>query len=127
MQINEISTKVNEVASPQAQLLRPEVNRSPTQEKQEPSLLPSDEGQISSWDKEEIKGIVKGIADALQDVLNKLNERIVFSIHEETGQVVVKVVDSETNKVIRQIPPEELLKLREKLDELIGILFEARA
>lgn len=124
MQVNEISTKVNEVVSPQGQLLHRSANRSPTKDptRDKREASPSDK-QTSSWNSAEVKDIV----EALQDFLNKLNERIVFSIHKETGEVVVKVVDPKTNKVIRQIPPEELLKLREKLDELIGILFEARA
>lgn len=37
-----------------------------------------------------------------------------------TNEMVVKVVDSKTDKVIRQIPPQEILDLSKRLDELNG-------
>ncbi len=122
MQVNEVSGKVSEVLAPQAQFLRQENQKTAVKGARERAPAGGAEDQ-KGWQAQEVKGIV----DALQETLNRLNERIVFSIHKETGEVVVKVVDPKTNKVIKQIPPEELLKLREKLDELIGILFEARA
>ncbi|WP_022853530.1 flagellar protein FlaG [Thermodesulfatator atlanticus] len=68
----------------------------------------------------------KEMVQTIQKELEKLNVRLVFNLDEETKEVVVQVVDPETNKVIRQIPPEELLEIRKKLDEIVGILFEAR-
>jgi len=47
-----------------------------------------------------------------------------FSVHEETGQTVVRVVDKDTGKLIRQIPPQELLDLAAKLEDMMGILFD---
>ena len=49
-----------------------------------------------------------------------------FSVHETTGQTMVKVVDKETGKLIREIPIEELLDLVDKIDEMIGILFDKK-
>ncbi len=123
MQINEVSSKIGEMVTPAAQNLRQEMNRSPTREKKGMPEANFCSGKEFPWKKEEIEGVV----DAVQEFLDRLNVRLVFSIHKETGEVVVKVVDPKTNKVIRQIPPEELLKLQEKLDELLGLLFEARA
>ena len=42
----------------------------------------------------------------------------------ESGSLVVKVVDRQTNEVIRQIPPEELLELSKHLKELSGNLVD---
>lgn len=42
-----------------------------------------------------------------------------FSIDEETNASVVKVIDKETNEVIRQIPSEEMLAISKSIDELI--------
>lgn len=47
-----------------------------------------------------------------------------FSVHEDTGQTVVRVVDKDTGKLIRQIPPQELLDLAAKLEDMMGILFD---
>ncbi len=38
-----------------------------------------------------------------------------FSVDEKLNQVVIKVVDPATQKVIRQFPAEEILKMREAL------------
>ena len=38
-----------------------------------------------------------------------------FSVHEATGRMIVKVVDRETEKLVRQFPPEELLSVAERL------------
>lgn len=43
-----------------------------------------------------------------------------FSINEKTRDVVIEVKDAETDEVIRQIPPEFVIKLAENLHELSG-------
>lgn len=50
-----------------------------------------------------------------------------FSVDEETGRTVVKVLDSRSGEVIRQIPPEEMLALAEDLERLQGLLFRGEA
>jgi len=47
-----------------------------------------------------------------------------FSVHKDTGQTVVRVVDKDSGKLIRQIPPQELLDLASKLEDMMGILFD---
>jgi len=37
---------------------------------------------------------------------------------------VVKVINKETGKVIRQIPPEEMLKIAKRMEEMSGILLD---
>ena len=43
-----------------------------------------------------------------------------FEKEQDMDQLVVKVVDSETDEVVRQIPPEELIELTKTLNELRG-------
>jgi flagellar protein FlaG len=50
-----------------------------------------------------------------------------FSIDEESGRTVVKVVDRETKDVIRQIPSQEALDLAQALDKLQGLLIRQKA
>ncbi|TFG60812.1 MAG: flagellar protein FlaG [Spirochaetales bacterium] len=52
------------------------------------------------------------------------NRRLKFYVNEELDQVVVKVIDSATDKVIREIPPEELQRLQVKIREAVGLLFD---
>jgi len=41
-----------------------------------------------------------------------------FSIHEGTGEIIVKLEDTNTGEVIREIPPEKLLDLVAKMQEM---------
>lgn len=53
-----------------------------------------------------------------------LNKRLKFSVNKELNQVVVKIIDSTTDKVIKEIPPEELQRLHVRLREAIGLLID---
>ncbi|WP_456432691.1 flagellar protein FlaG [Thermosulfuriphilus sp.] len=81
------------------------------------------EGPVSGLDKTQLERL----AESIEEYLRHLDFKIEFSVHQETDQIVVKVVDPKTGQVIRQIPPEELLKIQEKLHELTGLLFEKKA
>lgn len=50
-----------------------------------------------------------------------------FSVHGKTGRIQVSVTDKESGEVIREIPPEEVLNLMAKLDEMMGILYDEKA
>jgi flagellar protein FlaG len=65
----------------------------------------------------------------LTGAVNKLNEYVApalqtieFSIDDESDRIVVKVVDTETQKVLRQIPNEEVLAISKTLDKLRGLV-----
>ena len=63
----------------------------------------------------------------LSDIVNYtavFNKRLRFSVNEELNQVVVKVIDSETDKVIKEIPPEELQRMHVRIREAIGLLID---
>ncbi|MBP7095269.1 MAG: flagellar protein FlaG [Spirochaetia bacterium] len=55
------------------------------------------------------------------------DRRLQFSLNEKLGQVVVKVIDADTDKVIKEIPPAEIQEVHERIREVIGILFDERA
>ncbi|MFV3412339.1 flagellar protein FlaG [Pseudomonas nitroreducens] len=66
---------------------------------------------------------VSDIQKHVQSVRRNLN----FSIDDTTGDVVVKVIDGDSGKVVRQIPSEEVLKLAARLDDIRSLMFEAQA
>ena len=49
-----------------------------------------------------------------------------FSIHEATKEIMVKVINTETNEVIREIPPEKILDIVAKIWELTGIMVDEK-
>lgn len=62
----------------------------------------------------------------LNSYMQNLNRSLQFSIDEQSGDTIIKVIDSETDELIRQIPAEELLVLRSSLEEYRGMLLEMR-
>lgn len=51
---------------------------------------------------------------------------IEFSVDDDSGKTVVKVVDSETRKVLRQIPNAEALSLSKSLDRVEGLIIKQK-
>ncbi|MDR2741810.1 MAG: flagellar protein FlaG [Treponema sp.] len=52
------------------------------------------------------------------------NRKLRFHVDQESHEVIVKVIDSETDKVIKVLPPEELQRLHSRVKEAIGFLFD---
>lgn len=48
----------------------------------------------------------------------KINRSLKFKVDEELGVTIVRVIDKETDELIRQFPPEELINLSKKLKQL---------
>jgi flagellar protein FlaG len=59
----------------------------------------------------------------LNDYVQNIQRTLSFSVDKETGRTVVKVYDSETNELIRQIPPEETVKLAASIGQQTASLF----
>lgn len=53
----------------------------------------------------------------LNDYVQRVGREIHFSVDDDSGQTVIKVMNAETKEVIRQIPPDEVLALAEFLQE----------
>jgi len=54
------------------------------------------------------------------------NRKLQFVVDHGSNEVIIKVIDKETDKVIKEIPPEELQRLHSNLKEAIGLLFDER-
>jgi flagellar protein FlaG len=59
--------------------------------------------------------------DTLSRQLQNLNRTLQFSVDRNSGDTVIRVIDSETDKVVRQIPAEEMLALAERLRAASGV------
>lgn len=70
---------------------------------------------------------MEAVLSELTSVSAAFSKRLSFSLNEKLDQVVVKVIDNDTDKVIREIPPAELQHVHERIREVIGILFDERA
>jgi flagellar protein FlaG len=64
--------------------------------------------------------------EEMNSLLQNMQRNLSFTVDEQLGQSVIIVKDSESDEVIRQIPSEELVVLRKKMDDVVGILFETK-
>jgi flagellar protein FlaG len=92
----------------------------------------SDSGAGASFVPKGTRGKTAGESLDLQALTEEVYQKISlihdvdlqFSVDDGSGQVVVTVTDATTGKVIREIPPPEILTLAARLDEMIGLLFD---
>jgi len=56
--------------------------------------------------------------------LKGVNTSFKFSIHETTKEIVVQVINNDTQEVIREIPPKKILDMVAKMWELAGIIVD---
>ncbi len=68
---------------------------------------------------------------AIKEMVDNINKNMkngeaVFGIHEGTNRVTIKIVDKDTKKVIKELPPERTLDMIAKVWEMAGILVDEK-
>jgi flagellar protein FlaG len=70
---------------------------------------------------------VEEAVSQVNEYVQNLSRDLQFTIDQDSGRTIIKVLDSETHEVIRQIPPEELLQIANQLTEGGGLLLKVQA
>ena len=60
----------------------------------------------------------------LEETFQAFNRRVRLAVNEEIDQIIIKVVDTRTDKVIKEIPAEEIQRMTAKIREMIGVLVD---
>ncbi|WP_240778316.1 flagellar protein FlaG [Shewanella polaris] len=63
----------------------------------------------------------------LSEVMSLMNKGLAFSVDEDSGSAIVKVMDINSGEIIRQIPSDEALELAQKLQDVKGLLMRTEA
>ena len=67
------------------------------------------------------------VRKAVDDINRKASySEVQFGVHEATNRITIKIVDRDTKKVIRELPPEKTLDMIAKAWELAGILVDEK-
>ena len=92
--------------------------------------LPEVETQeVVELSREALEKVVSQLSAYVQNTQRDVN----FSVDDSTGRVVVRVIDSESEEIIRQIPSKEMLAISQRLVESLeteqqkGFLIELKA
>jgi Uncharacterized flagellar protein FlaG len=70
---------------------------------------------------------MEGALKVLEQAGAIFNRRLSFSLNTKLDSVVVKVIDADTDKVVREIPPAEVQRCYERLREVVGRLLDEKA
>lgn len=96
------------------------------------TLPPPDEKTLEVKNRDPAEIQEKNKDPVTQEFLDELEKDIAlihnvglrFSVHKPTGKTVVKVIDKESQEMVREIPAEEILNLAAKLDDMMGMIFD---
>lgn len=72
---------------------------------------------------EDTRSKIENIANALNQYVKSTQRDLEIQVHKATGNIIVKVLSKEDGKIIREIPPEKMLNLAAKMEEMTGVLF----
>jgi flagellar protein FlaG len=67
------------------------------------------------------------LIDKLREQIGTIGQQIEFSVDDSSGKAVLRVIDSQTNAVLRQIPGEEVLAIARALERTQGLLVQQKA
>jgi flagellar protein FlaG len=70
---------------------------------------------------------LQAAVEEVQVRMDQMGTNLQFAMDKVAEDIVVKVTDKESGELIRQIPSEDVVKLRKQLEELSGILFDEKA
>ncbi|AZG37587.1 flagellar protein FlaG [Shewanella psychromarinicola] len=85
------------------------------------------EQSVADKDQQSEAEVLAEVVEQLSEVVTLMNKGLAFSVDEDSGSAIVKVMDIDTGDIIRQIPSEEALELAQKLQDVKGLLLKTQA
>ena len=78
------------------------------------------EQKVAEKSREQLEEIRQTVNDALKD----MNIGLDFEEDDETEELIVKVMNRDSEEMIRQIPPEAMLQVAKRMDEMAGLFVD---
>ena len=60
----------------------------------------------------------------IEQVISHFNRRFKIRLDDDINRIIIKVIDRDTDKIIKVIPPEEIQHLIAKINEMMGLLVD---
>ena len=99
------------------------VNTGKDQQVQTQSIAPNGAQVVQNIEQSEAQ--TKEVSQQLQKLSELISDnKLQFSVNKELGSVIVSIVDASTDKVIKQIPSEEIQNLKLRIRKAIGNIFD---
>lgn len=100
------------------------VIKKPAAVPQEKQVKPSGEDTYAEEQEDLSREKIKKAVETINKQLS--NTECQYGFHEKTNRVTLKIVDKDTDKVIKEFPPEKTLEMIAKAWELAGILVDEK-
>jgi flagellar protein FlaG len=89
----------------------------------DPKPLEKIEHSVNSVTKQELQKVLDNL-NRFFGIANKPSLK--FQIHEETDKLMVRVMDMETKKVVRELPPKQVLDMEARIQHFVGLLIDEK-
>lgn len=70
---------------------------------------------------------LKAAIQAANSAMANAQSGIEFSLDSSSGKTIVRILDTQTNEIIRQLPSEEMLQIAKAIDRFQGRLLHQKA
>ena len=80
-----------------------------------------DKDQLSA---EELRDDLEEKIDDMNDIMETLDEKLSFELHDKTETIMTSIIDIKTKEVIKEMPPKEMLDLAAKIHEMVGLIID---
>ncbi len=67
---------------------------------------------------------VKQASVYMQQLSQSFNKKLAFSVDDRIDRILVKVVNKDTNEIIREIPSQEFVDMVARMRQYIGTMFD---
>ena len=95
------------------------------------TTLPPETTQAKEQSKEVTAEKAREVVEQLNKHAQAVNRDLLFSVDDDSGKTVIKVVNADTAELVRQIPSEEVLRLsetiRESIESSTGVIVQTSA
>lgn len=132
MKIKGTETAVNNYSGKQNDLqiqARTEVKANTSDVDMQYKNVQKDYSQMPGQEKDDLTVSNKTVFNAIENAnkaISLSNRRFEYSIHDKTNEIMIKVIDSDTDEVIREIPPEKILDIVAKMWEMAGLIVDEK-
>ncbi len=69
----------------------------------------------------------KVLAKKLNQALSQIDGDFSVSVDDATGMMVVRITDTETGEIVKQVPPQQILDADVSVEKIIGLLVNDQA
>ena len=73
---------------------------------------------------EEVEQELEDIIEEMNQIVDLSDRYLSFRLHDETETLMTQVINMNTEEIIREMPPEEMLDLSAKISRMVGLILD---